>query len=117
ERAYGRLTPCKGNYTAYTAERGLARLRQQQAYVAQQKEITRIEEAIKRFEHWASIVVNERHSRQARSRRRTLDRMEANGEIIERVTERRQMDLQLDGWRGSTKALEIKGLSMAFDDE
>jgi ATP-binding cassette, subfamily F, member 3 len=117
ELADGRLTLYKGNYTAYTTERELRRLRQQQAYTAQQKEITHIEEAIKRFEHWASIVVDERHIRQARSRRKMLDRMEANGEIIEKVVERRQMDLQLDGWRGSTKALEIKRLSMAFGDD
>jgi ATP-binding cassette subfamily F protein 3 len=113
----GALTVYPGNYTAYSTERELRRLRQQQAYVAQQKEITCIEEAIKRFEHWASIVVDERHIRQARSRRKMLDRMEANGEIIERVVERRQMELQLNGWRGSTKALEIRDLAMAFEDD
>src|SRR5262249_40620695 len=75
-----------------------------------------IEEAIKRFEHWASIVVDERHIRQARSRRKMLDRMEANGEIIERVVERRRLELEFEGSRGSTKALEIKRLSMGFDD-
>ena len=113
----GTLTLYKGNYTAYATERELRRLRQQQQYVAQQKEIARIEAAIKRFEHWAGLVVNERHIRQARSRRKMLDRMEANGEIIERVTEARKMDLALNGWRGSTKALEISRLSMAFDDD
>ncbi|MCC7449840.1 MAG: ABC-F family ATP-binding cassette domain-containing protein [Anaerolineae bacterium] len=113
----GAITVYKGNYTAYTTERQLRRLRQQQMYVAQQKEIARIEEAIKRFEHWARIVVNERHIKQARSRRKMLDRMEANGEIIERVVERRQMDIQLEGWRGSTKVLEIKNLAMAFNDD
>ncbi len=113
----GALTIYPGNYTAYSTERELRRLRQQQAYVAQQKEITRIEEAIKRFEHWASIVVDERHIKQARSRRKMLDRMEANGEIVERVVERRQMELQLNGWRGSTKALEIRDLAMAFEDD
>ncbi len=86
-------------------------------YVAQQKEIARIEEAIARFEHWARIVVNERHIKQARSRRKMLDRMEANGEIIEKVTERRQMDLKLGGWRGSNKVLELRNLAMAFDDD
>ncbi len=117
ELADGRLTLYNGNYTAYATERELRRLRQQQMYVAQQKEIARIEAAIKRFEHWASIVVNERHIRQARSRRKMLDRMEANGEIVEKVTERRPMDLQLNGWRGSTKVLEIKDLAMAFGDD
>ena len=65
----GRLTLYPGNYTAYTTERELRRLRQQQLYQAQQKEIARIEAAIARFEQWASIVVDERHIRQARSRR------------------------------------------------
>jgi ATP-binding cassette subfamily F protein 3 len=113
----GQLTVYAGNYTAYTTERELRRLRQQQLYAAQQKEIARIEAAIKRFEHWASIVVNERHIRQARSRRKMLDRMETNGEIIDRVVEHRRIELQLNGWRGSTKALEINGLSMAFEDD
>ncbi len=49
----GRLTLYSGNYTAYVNERELRRLRQQQLYAAQQKEIARIEAAIKRFELWA----------------------------------------------------------------
>ena len=113
----GRLTVYEGNYSAYATERELRRLRQQQLYAVQQKEIARIEAAIKRFEYWGHLVANERHIRQARSRRRMLERMEANGEIIERVTEQRQMGLQLEGGRGSKKALEIGGLSMAFDDD
>ncbi|MHB8625045.1 MAG: ribosomal protection-like ABC-F family protein [Aggregatilineales bacterium] len=117
ELADGKLTFYPGNYSAYTAQREVNRLRQQQMYGAQQKEIMRIEEAIARFEHWARIVVNERHIKQARSRRKMLDRMEANGEIIEKVTERRTMDLQFKGSRGSTKALEIKNLSVAFGDD
>ncbi len=113
----GQLTVYTGSYSAYTTERELRRLRQQQLYVAQQKDIARIEAAIARFEHWASIVVDERHIRQARSRRKMLERMEANGEIIERVAEQRRMALQLEGWRGSTKALEIVDLALAFDGD
>ena len=112
----GKLAFYKGNYTAYTAERELQRLRQQQLYTAQQKEIAKIEEAIARFELWARTLEDARSFKQARSRRKMLDRMEANGEIIEKVTERRDMDLQFEGWRGSTKALELKNLAMAFED-
>jgi ATP-binding cassette, subfamily F, member 3 len=113
----GRLNVYKGNYTAYVNEKELRRLRQQQMYIAQQKEINRIEAAIARFEHWASIVIDERHIKQARSRRKMLDRMEANGEIIEKVTERRQMAVQFEGWRGSTKVIEARNLAMAFGDD
>lgn len=117
ELASGKLTIYTGNYTAYVNERELQRLRQQQMYVAQQKEIARIEAAIARFELWASLVVDERHIKQARSRRRFLDKLEANGEIIEKVTERRLMGLQLNGGRGSQKAIEAKNLTMGFGDD
>ncbi|MDJ0755576.1 MAG: ABC-F family ATP-binding cassette domain-containing protein [Ardenticatenaceae bacterium] len=99
----GRLTLYPGNYTAYTTERELRRLRQQQLYEAQQKEIARIEAAIARFELWASIVVDERHIRQARSRQKMLERMDK----IEKVTDGRRMGLEMSGWRGSNKALEL----------
>ena len=85
--------------------------RQQQMYGAQQKEIARIEAAIARFEHWASIVVDERHARQARSRRKMLERMDR---VEKPILERRRMGLALDGWRGSQKVLEITDLDMAF---
>lgn len=116
ELADGKITLYAGNYTAYATERELRRLRQQQMYTAQQKDIERIKAAIARFELWASLIPNERHIKQARSRQKMLDRMEANGEIIEKVVERRQMDLQFDGWRGSTRVLEFKHVSMGFDD-
>ncbi|MCO5199771.1 MAG: ATP-binding cassette domain-containing protein [Anaerolineae bacterium] len=106
----GNLTLYKGNYTAYIAERELRRLRQQQMYAAQQKEIAGIEAAIARFELWASLVVNERHIRQARSRQKMLDRMEK----IEAVTEQRTMRLELGGWRGSNKVVEIIELDKWF---
>ena len=106
-----RLTLYEGNYSAYAVEKQLRLLRQQQMYEAQQKEIARIEAAIARFEHWASIVVDERHARQARSRRKMLERMDR----VEKPTlERRRMGLALDGWRGSEKVLEIVNLDMAF---
>jgi ATP-binding cassette subfamily F protein 3 len=106
-----RLTVYRGNYSAYTVEKQLRLLRQQQMYEAQQKEIARIEAAIARFEHWASIVVDERHIRQARSRQKMLERMER---IDKPVLERKRMGLELNGWRGSQKVLEIADLDKAF---
>ncbi len=106
-----RLTVYQGNYSAYAVGKQLSLLRQQQLYEAQQKEIARIEAAIARFEHWAHLVVNERHARQARSRRKMLDRMDS----IERPTlERQRMALELGGWRGSQKVLDIAGLTKVF---
>lgn len=102
----GKLTLYHGNYSAYTTERELRRLRQQQMYVAQQKEIARIEAAIARFELWASLVIDERHIRQARSRRKMLEKMDK----VEKVTEQRRMTLELEGWRGSNKVVELVGV-------
>jgi ATP-binding cassette subfamily F protein 3 len=106
-----RLTVYQGNYSAYAVEKQLRLLRQQQLYEAQQKEIAHIEAAIARFEHWASIVVDERHIRQARSRQKMLDRMDR---IDRPVLERKRMGLELNGWRGSAKVLEIADLDKVF---
>jgi len=106
-----RLTIYQGNYSAYAVEKQLHLLRQQQMYEAQQKEIARIEAAITRFEYWASIVINERHIRQARSRQKMLDRMER---IEKPVLERRRMGLELNGWRGSRKVLEVTDLDKVY---
>jgi len=108
----GRLTPYPGHtYSSYAIEKQVRLLRQQQRYAAQQKEIARIEAAIARFELWASITVNERHARQARSRRKMLERMER---VDRPALERRRMGLQLEGWRGSNKVLEINDLGKVF---
>jgi ATP-binding cassette subfamily F protein 3 len=98
-------------YSRYAVEKQLRLLRQQQRYEAQQKEIARIETAIARFEEWAHRVVNERHARQARSRKKMLERMD---KIEKPILERRAMGLELNGWRGSNKVLEIIDLDKAF---
>ena len=103
-----------GTYSQYAVEKEIRQLRQQQLYEAQQKEISRIEAAIARFEEWASRVVNERHARQARSRRKMLERMD---QIDRPALDRRRMGLALEGWRGSNKVLEIANLGKSFPGE
>ncbi len=100
----GQVTLYPGNYTDYTAERELRRLRQQKMYAAQQKEIAAIEAAIARYEHWAVIANSEKHARKARSRYKMLERMDK----VDKVTESRRMGLDLAGWRGSNKAIILE---------
>ena len=76
ELANGKLTVYHGNYSYYVNERRLRRLRQQQQYVTQQKEIARIEAMIERFESWAKQVLSRKHMLAARQRRRMLEQME-----------------------------------------
>jgi len=92
-------------------------LRQQQMYAAQQKKIQQIEANIKLWLEKAAADLNERYARQAHSRQKMLDRMEANGEMIERVVDRKRMDLQIEGSRGSNRALELANLTMGFDND
>lgn len=112
ELAGGKLNFYPGNYSAYVNEKELRRLRQTQLYATQQKEIARLEAAIARFELWASLVVDERHIKQARNKRRQLERMDK----VDRPLKQKSMALQLNGWRGSDKVLELVDLVKAFDD-
>jgi ATP-binding cassette subfamily F protein 3 len=109
----GKLDFYPGNYSAYVTEKELRRLRHAQVYAAQQKEIARLEAAIARFELWASLVVNERHIKQARNKRRQIEQMDK----VDKPFEQKNMKLQLNGWRGSDKVLEIVDLVKAFDDD
>jgi ATP-binding cassette subfamily F protein 3 len=110
-----RLKRWEGNYSSYVAQKELALLKQQQDYVAQQKEIARLEAAVARFKLWASIVINERHIKQARNKQRQIDRMDK----VERpVLERRKMALQFRPQaRGGAKAIELRQLDKVFDDK
>ena len=111
----GRITMWPGNYSAYSVARELKLMRQRQLYVAQQKEIARLEEAIRRFKLWASLVPNERHIKQARNKQRQIDQMDK----VERpVLERRKMNLDLRGrLRGGKKVIELKDVGIVFDED
>ena len=113
----GKITIYHGNYSYYQHERQLRRLRQQQLYTTQQKEIARLEEMIARFERWAKQVLSRKHMLAARQRRRMLAQMEERGEIIDKVFDQTLMDFKVSGWRGSKKVLELDDVAMAFDDE
>ena len=109
----GAIRTWPGNYSAYALARKLELLRQQELYVAQQKEIDRLEEAIARFRHWAHITVNERHIRQARVKQRQIDQME---KVDRPVLERRKMALRLTSEaRGGQKVFELRGVAIGFD--
>jgi ATP-binding cassette subfamily F protein 3 len=112
----GKITMYVGNYSEYAIERDLRRMRQQQMYGVQQRRIAQIEARIHEWD-LAAKANDERAARQAASRRKMLARMEANGEIIERVRDRKYMELEIGGSRGSTKALELEAVTMGFDDD
>ncbi len=110
----GKIAIYHGNYSYYQHERQLRRLRQQQLYTTQQKEIARLEAMIERFERWAKQVLSRKHMLAARQRRRMLAQMEERGEIIDKVFDQSLMDFKVSGWRGSKKVLELDDVAMAF---
>jgi ATP-binding cassette, subfamily F, member 3 len=111
----GRVRVWPGAYSQYAVARQLELERQRQAYVTQQKEIARLEEMVRRFEHWAHITVNARAAPQARSKQRMIDRMER----VERpVLERRKMALQLrSGARGGQRVVALEGADAGYADD
>jgi ATP-binding cassette subfamily F protein 3 len=111
----GRVRIWPGNYSAYTLARELELQRQQVLYTTQQKEIERLEAAVRRFKEWAHRVVDERHIKQARNKQRQIDRMEK----IERpVLERRRIGLRLHPHvRGGQRVFDLRGVSVAFGED
>jgi ATP-binding cassette subfamily F protein 3 len=108
-----RLRLWQGNYSAYVMQKEIALRRQQQDYASQQKEIARLEAAVKRFELWARLVVDERHIKQARNKQRQIDRMEK----VERpVLERRRMALSFrPRIRGGAIAIRLEHATLGFN--
>jgi ATP-binding cassette subfamily F protein 3 len=111
----GTIRMWPGAYSAYVVARQLELERQRQVYVTQQKEIARLEEAVRRFRHWAHIRVNERAAKQARVKQMQIDRMEK----VERpVLERRRMALALrSGTRGGQRVLALEGVDAAYGED
>src|SRR3954454_17871294 len=113
DRGVVRMWP--GAYSAYVVARELELKRQQQQYVTQQKEIARLEEAVRRFRHWAHITVNKRAAKQARVKQMQIDRMDKVGRP---VLERRRMALELrSAARGGQRVVALEGADFAFGED
>jgi ATP-binding cassette subfamily F protein 3 len=109
----GKLTVFDGDYSSYVMDKEARIARQEQLFRAQQKQIGRLEAAIKRYAIWGKVYDNEDFAARAKAMQKRLDKME---KIEKPVTERRRMKLKLNGWRGSNKVLELEGVSKSFDD-
>lgn len=107
----GRLTVFNGDYSSYIIDKQQRMARQNELYQIQQRQIARIENAIKRYALWAKTYDNEKFAKRARAIQNRLERMD---KMDRPVMERRRMELKLHGWRGSHKVLEFKNLRKAF---
>jgi ATP-binding cassette subfamily F protein 3 len=107
----GRLTGYPGSYSEYAVEKQARLLRHQQLYQVQQKEVTRLEQAAKRLLMWGHVYDNNKFIRRGKN---ILKRIERIDRMDKPVLERRRMGLELNGWRGSNKVLEIVDLDKSF---
>jgi ATP-binding cassette subfamily F protein 3 len=109
-----RLLRWEGNYSSYATQKELANLRQQQDFIAQQKQIEHLEAAIARFKVWLAISLDARHKKQIDNKNRMLERMDK----VERpVLERRKMALQFrPHQRGGVKAIELRKVDKYFGE-
>jgi ATP-binding cassette subfamily F protein 3 len=105
----GRITTFTGNYTEYIVDKEERLARQEELYQVQQREINRLEMALKRYKQW--VVFNDKFATRIHAMEARIDRIEK----IERpVLERRKMDLALNGWRGSNQVLEFASVTKEF---
>jgi ATP-binding cassette subfamily F protein 3 len=105
----GRISTFIGNYTEYIIDKEERLARQEELYQIQQREIGRLEMALKRYKTW--VIFNDKFASRVHA-------MEARIERIERINlpilERRKMDLELNGWRGSNQVLEFVDVCKSF---
>jgi len=106
----GVLTRFAGNYSEYAIEKEHLRARQAQRYADQQKEIHRLEQSAKRLMTWGRVYDNVKFIKRGQAIMKRIERIEP----VAQPHKERAMNLHLAGWRGSTKVLEIEGLSKAY---
>ncbi len=105
----GRLTTFTGDYSMYVIEKEERLARQEELYQIQQREIGRLQMAIKRYCLWVE------QSDKFASRIHAMEARLARVEQLDRpVLERRRMGLKLNGWRGSNKVLELVDLEKTY---
>ena len=107
----GRITTYPGTYSEYAYEKQMRLARAQQLYDVQQREIARLQAAAKQLLIWGRTYDNEKFIKRGKA---ILGRIEKIDKLDRPVLEPKRMDLQINGWRGSNKVLEIKGLAKVF---
>jgi ATP-binding cassette, subfamily F, member 3 len=108
----GKLTTFEGDYSSFIIDKQQRMARQNELFHVQQRQISRIETAIKRYALWAKTYDSEKFAKRAKAIQNRLDKLDR---LEKPLMERRRMDLKLSGWRGSQKVLEYKKVSKAFD--
>ena len=108
----GKITTFSGNYTEFIIDKEERLARQEELYQIQQREIGRLEMALKRYRQW--VVLNDKFATRIHNMEARIERIE---KIDRPILERRKMDLALSGWRGSNQVLELVDVCKSFQKD
>lgn len=111
ELSQGEINLFKGNYSEYVAEKEMRLARQQKVFDTQQKEKARLEASAKRLLIWGREHDNEKFIKRGKN---ILKRIEHMDLVDKPILEPDRMGLQLKGWRGSNKVLQLKEVDKVF---
>ena len=107
----GEIAQFAGNYSEYMFEKQMRLQRQEVIYRAQQKEISRLEQAAKRLLMWGQVYDNAKFSNRGKNILKRINRLD---KIDKPALDQKSIEIHLAGWRGSEKVLEIQDLAKNF---
>ena len=111
EVGHHHLVQYKGNYSEYQFEKQLRLQRQAILFQAQEKELSRLEQAAKRLLMWGKMYDNPKFSNRGKNILKRIERMD---KIDRPPSDQEKLEINLGGWRGSEKVLEITNLAKGF---
>lgn len=108
----GKLSTFIGNYTDFILDKDQRLARQDELFQIQQRSIKRMELALKRYKLWVQI------SDKFSSRLHAMESRLAKVNQLEKPNlDRKQMGLELTGWRGSNQVLQLSGVHKSFESQ
>lgn len=104
-----------GNYSAYQQEKRARLERQEELYELRQRELKKLKASAEQLTQWARQ--NPKFASRAENRRRMLavERERLDNTPVP-IVDRRRIEVDFTGERGSSLVLELKGLSKSFGD-
>lgn len=108
----GQVMQFVGNYSEYMFEKRMRLARQAARFQAQQKEVSRLEQAARRLMMWGKVYDNAKFSNRGKN---ILNRIERIDRIDKPRLEQDKIEISLGGWRGSEIVLEVDDVTKGFD--
>jgi ATP-binding cassette subfamily F protein 3 len=105
----GHLTRFPGNYTEFIIDKQERLARAEELYQIQQRSISRMEMALKRYHLW--VQVSDKFASRVRSMQTRLEKVK---HLDRPVLEHGKMGLELAGWRGSNQVLELADVQKSY---